>query len=109
MFCKNLRRTTAIIFKKKGYKVGFTQTSNDGGIDLTLNKDEENIGVLCKAYNKNVGVAAVRETIGVKAQWPDFNKFMVVSLHGFSKQAIDIAERQDVELFSIRRDHFNIP
>lgn len=98
----------ARLFKKKGYSVEYTPTSNDGGIDLLLTKDLERIGVQCKAYNKNVGVAAVRELQGVKLQWSNLNRFMLVSLHGFSRQAREFSKQYDIELFSIEKDVFNI-
>ena len=99
---------TGELFKKKGYSVEFTQTSNDGGIDLILRKDTEQVGVQCKAYNKNVGVAAARELHGIKSQWTNLNKFMLVGLHGFTKQAREFAKEHNLELFSVEKDHFNI-
>lgn len=105
---QSFEKAIARLFKKKGYSVEYTPTSNDGGIDLLLTKGLERIGVQCKAYNKNVGVAAVRELHGVKSQWSDLNRFMLVSLHGFSRQAREFAEQYNIELFSIEKDVFNI-
>ncbi len=99
---------TAKLFKKMGYSIEYTPTSNDGGIDLVLEKGTERVGVQCKAYSKNVGVAAIRELHGIKSQWSDLNKFILVGLHGFTKQAKEFASQHNVELFSIERDHFGI-
>jgi HJR/Mrr/RecB family endonuclease len=99
---------TGELFKKRGYSVEYTQTSNDGGIDLILKKDTEHVGVQCKAYNKNVGVAAARELHGIKSQFTNLNKFMLVGLHGFTKQAKEFAKEHNLELFSVEKDHFNI-
>jgi len=96
------------LYKEMGYFVEYTQTSNDGGIDLLLKKDTEHIGVQCKAYNKNVGVAAGRELHGVRSQWSDLTGFILVGLHGFSRQARKFAQEHDIGLFSIERDQFKI-
>ena len=99
---------TGKLFKRMGYSVEYTPKVNDGGIDLILEKDTERVGVQCKAYNKNVGIAAVRELNGIKSQWTYLNKFILVGLHGFTSQAKQFAKKYDIELFSIERDHFNI-
>lgn len=99
---------TGDLFRKKGYTVEYTSTSNDGGIDLILVKDSERVGVQCKAYNKNVGIAAVRELRGIKSHWSDLDRFILVGLHGFTKQAREFADQYDIELFSIERDQFKI-
>jgi hypothetical protein len=105
---KSFEVATAKLYQKLGYSVKYTPSVNDGGIDLLLEKGPERVGVQCKAYNKNVGVAAVRELHGIKSQWSSLNRFVLVALHGFSRQAVEFANQQDIELYSIERDHFKI-
>jgi restriction system protein len=99
---------TGELFKRQGYSIEHTPASNDGGIDLILVKGDERIGVQCKAYGKNVGVASVRELHGVKSQWSNLNSFTLVALHGFSKQAKEFAHNHNIKLFSIERDYFHL-
>lgn len=93
------------IFQDQGYKVEHTPRSNDKGVDLILKKEDRTIIVQCKAYNKNVGVTAVRELQGVKHLWPDASEFMLVVLYGFSKPAKDFAELSNIKLYSIAQDY----
>jgi restriction system protein len=93
------------VFRNIGYTVQHTSRSNDKGVDLILTKKEEKIVVQCKAYSKTVGVSHVRELNGVKGEWPDATKFMLVCLYEFSTAAKQFAETHHIELFSITRDY----
>lgn len=98
----------AMLFCDKGYLVEFTPRSSDGGVDLKMQTEESRVLVQCKAYGKNVGVAAVRELIGVRAQFDDPHEAWLVSLAGFSKQAEELASRNGIKLFSIAQHHLNL-
>ncbi|ABB39596.1 restriction endonuclease [Oleidesulfovibrio alaskensis G20] len=97
------------LYEKQGYSVDYTKTSNDGGVDIVLSNNEEKIIIQCKCYSKNVGVAAVRELVGIANQWPEATKFMLVALNGFTRPATEFAKNNNVDLFSIRNDHFQLP
>ena len=73
-------------FEADGYSVETTPTINDKGIDLICERNGDRLGVQCKAYNKNVGIAALRELHGVKGQWSDLNRFRVVAFMGLQSR-----------------------
>ena len=88
-----------------GMKVDTTKTSGDGGIDLE-GVDENNNPVLIQAkkYSKPVGVAVVREMIGVRENYQDNPRTIIYSLEGFTKGAYDLANSNGIQLKSIRED-----
>jgi len=82
-----------------------TQYSGDGGIDLEGTDNEGNkVIVQAKKYSKNVGVAVVREMIGVRESINPRPITYIVSLVGFTKGAIDLAKESDVRLITIRQE-----
>lgn len=97
------------LYQDQGYIIKTTQTSSDGGVDLILSKENEQIVVQCKCYAKNIGIAAVRELNGIKKEWPNANSFVLVGLNGFTKPARAFATEHNIELFSIKHDHFELP
>lgn len=56
--------TIASVFGDLGYEVKITAYSNDGGIDVILEKSGEEIGVQVKCYHQRVGVEQIRELVG---------------------------------------------
>lgn len=98
-------RAVGGIYKEQGFDVEFTPRTNDQGIDLILRKQNSVSIVQCKAYANNVGVAAVRELVGVRAAWPDANEVILVSLYDFSNPAKEFAAKHNVKLFSIAKDY----
>lgn len=56
--------TVASAFGDLGYEVKVTAYSNDGGIDVILEKSGEEIGVQVKCYHQKVGVEQIRELVG---------------------------------------------
>jgi len=56
--------TVASVFGDLGYEVKVTAYSNDGGIDVILEKAGEEIGVQVKRYHQRVGVKQIRELVG---------------------------------------------
>jgi len=93
------------IYKQQGFDVEFTPRTNDQGIDLILRKQNSVSIVQCKAYANNVGVAAVRELMGVRAAWPDAKEVILVSLYDFSNPAKEFAAEHNIKLFSIAKDY----
>lgn len=93
------------IFRERGYAVEFTPRTNDQGVDLILSREGRTSIVQCKAYATNVGVAAVRELVGVRASWPDAHEAILVALYDFSSAAKSFAAEHNVKLFSVARDY----
>jgi hypothetical protein len=72
-------RAVGRIYTELGFDVEFTPVTNDQGIDLVLRKQNRVSIVQCKKYGSNVGVAAVRELMGARADWPDAVEVILVS------------------------------
>ena len=85
------------LFKRRGFKITYTSTSGDYGADLILRDGDEKIAVQAKRYSGNVGVKAVQEIIGAVKMY-DANEAWVVTNSYFTKQAIKLAEINDVYL-----------
>lgn len=70
----------------------------DGGIDLIVERQGEQIGVQCKHWKSwTVGVKVVREMIGALAD-AGLKKGIIVSLNPYSQDAVDLAARHNIEL-----------
>ena len=82
-----------------GWEVQTTPTTGDQGIDLILTGPELRIGVQCKRYSKPVGNKAVQEVAAGKSHY-NCTHVAVVTNAGFTKQAIELAESNDVILLS---------
>ena len=85
------------LFKKRGFKITYTSISGDYGADLILRDGDEKIAVQAKRYSGNVGVKAVQEVIGAVKMY-DADEAWVVTNSYFTKQAIKLAEINDVYL-----------
>lgn len=85
------------LFKKRGFKVTYTAASGDYGADLLLKDRDELIAVQAKRYSDSVGVKAVQEIIGALKMY-DATQAWVVTNSYFTKQAVKLAEMNDVYL-----------
>lgn len=85
------------LFKRRGFKVSYTATSGDYGADLILKDGKDIIAVQAKRYSSTVGVKAVQEIIGAVKMY-DANEAWVVTNSYFTKQAIKLANINDVYL-----------
>jgi len=88
----------SILFSKMGYTSAVTKGSQDQGIDVVVNKNNNNIGIQCKRYAKDVKNSAIQEVVaGVKHY--HLNKAMVITNRYFTKSAIELAKTNDVILW----------
>jgi restriction system protein len=86
-------------FRRKGYDVEENLgVGADGGVDLILRKEGKTTLVQCKQWkSKRVGVSVVRELFGVmNAEKADHG--IVVCTGGYTKDAIDFARGNSIEL-----------
>lgn len=92
-----LEKKIAKMLQRVGYKVDFTPTVGDGGIDLQVYCDEKQINIQVKGHSKRLGVGAIRDAAGVLAteQLP----MVVVAPRGFTSGAIEFADRSGVKLW----------
>lgn len=81
-----------------GYRsIKTTPKSNDYGIDLVAVKDGVKVGVQCKRYSGNVGVAAIQEVTAGTAYY-NCEKGIVITNAAFTKNAVSLAAANGIEL-----------
>jgi len=90
------------LFELIGYTAIQTSLSGDQGADLILSKDDEKIVVQAKKYDGKVSNKAVQEIAAAKNYY-DSDKAMVVTNSSFTTSAIELAFRNDVELWDGRK------
>ena len=90
----------AELYGLMGYKATATQCSRDGGVDILLRRKNSTIIVQCKAHDKPVGPAAVRELYGslldCKAK-----SAVLASVSGFSNSAQEFAAGKPIQLVGL--------
>ena len=85
------------LYERKGYKAELTSKSSDYGIDLLATKGSERLGIQAKRYTGTVGLSAIQEVVA-GAKYYNTTKSMVITNSNFSKNAISLAEKNDVTL-----------
>lgn len=85
-------------FEKKGYKVELTPLSNDYGADLICTNKNEKVVVQAKRYEGTVGNSAVQEVVAARDYY-EADRCIVVTNSHFTKNAIELAEVNSVELW----------
>ncbi len=84
-------------FKKRGYKVEMTPASGDYGADLVCRNKDGVLIVQAKRYEGHVGTAAVQEVAAAR-DFYEADRCMVVTNNYFTKNAIELADANNVEL-----------
>ncbi len=88
----------AAYFRSLGYRVEPTPASSDYGVDLLCRDRQELLAVQAKRYSGTVGVHAVQELKSGMAYY-QAPRGLVVSNAYFSRQAYELAERGDIQLW----------
>ena len=89
----------AIILKRKHFsKIEVTKSSGDQGVDIIAYKHRKKYGIQCKYYTYPVGNKAVQEAYA-GANFYDCDKVIVMTNTTFTRSAIELAEKLDVELW----------
>ncbi|MDC6463363.1 restriction endonuclease [Nitrosopumilus sp.] len=98
------------LFEANGYDVtigvtakdGSNKRSQDGGIDVRVEKGNKKIGIQVKHWKDNVSFPSVSGTLGVSK---GFTKMIVIStISGFTKSALEFAkENHDIELWDSKK------
>lgn len=86
------------LFERLGYTVKVTKYQGDYGADLVITKDGVSCAVQAKRWSKNVGLKAVQEAVTARAYY-DCDRSMVVANRSFTRQAIELAHVNNVELW----------
>jgi HJR/Mrr/RecB family endonuclease len=90
----------ASLLIQKGYKVTHTGGRGDEGCDLLLDTKKGRVVVQCKAHNKVLGPAPVRELLG-SMQHHNANEGWLVGIEGFSQAAHKFAANKAIKLLVI--------
>lgn len=86
------------LFQSWGYKSHTTQETNDQGVDVIAEKNGVKIAIQTKCYNGVVGNSAIQEIVaGMK--FYDADKAMVITNSTFTKSAIELAKKNNVQLW----------
>ncbi len=87
------------LFSAMGYAVQKTGKTGDQGGDLIANMSGQRIVIQAKRYTGTVGNAAIQEAVAAKKYY-DCNRIMVATNSSFTREAIELAKVNDVELIS---------
>ncbi|KKC01561.1 hypothetical protein AWC17_10040 [Mycobacterium nebraskense] len=83
--------------RRAGWRVKFTPTVGDYGVDLIADKDGHSVAVQCKRYGKSVGVAAVQQVVS-GARHHGCARSIVVSNREFTRAAKQLAHTHGCQL-----------
>ena len=89
-------------FDNKGYNVSRTPASYDYGADLIITKFGESTAVQVKGKKEPVGIKAVQEVSAAKEYYKT-HKALVVTTSSFTKPAVKLARKLDVELWDRKK------
>jgi restriction system protein len=95
---KTFEKYLEVLFEKLGYRVERTRYIGDYGADLVTAKDGVKTVIQAKRYRGKAGVKAIQEAVAAKGYY-DCSKAMVVTNSFFTQQAIELARRNQIELW----------
>ena len=90
------------LFSDMGFKVTPTRQTSDQGADILLEKFGERYVVQAKCYSQNVGNSAIQEVVAAKQHYK-CTKAIVITNQAFTRQAIELANSNNVELWDRSR------
>ena len=94
----------AEVLKSIGWTTRLTSGSGDQGVDVIAQKGDSRMVVQCKMYGKPVGNKAVQEAFAGMA-YANANIAAVVAPNGFTRSAMELANRTGVYLISPKDLH----
>jgi restriction system protein len=95
---KTFEKYLEVLFEKLGYRVERTRYIGDYGADLVTAKEGVKTVIQAKRYKGKAGVKAIQEAVAAKGYY-DCSRAMVVTNSFFTQQAIELARRNQVELW----------
>lgn len=90
------------LYEKMGYTVQHTGKTGDQGGDLVATKGAERLLIQAKCYQNSVGNDAVQQAVAAKTYY-DCNKAAVITTSEFTREAVELAKANDVELIAKTR------
>lgn len=95
---KTFEKYLEVLFSKLDYQVHRTQYIGDYGADLITTKNGVRTVIQAKRHKNKVGIKAVQEAVAAKGKY-DCQTAMVVTNSFYTKQAIELAKANKVELW----------
>jgi restriction system protein len=96
---ETFERRLEALFKSLGYRAEVVGSARgDFGGDLIVAKDGKRSVVQAKCWSKNIGVKAVQEVVAARGYYRVDSALVVTNRH-FTKQAQELAKRNDVKLW----------
>ena len=92
----------ADFFERTGYFVKKNPSTHDYGADLLIRRSGKTIAIQAKCRKQPARISAVQEVHGGKDYYYA-QKAVVISLGGFTKSAVNLANRLGVELWNRQR------
>jgi restriction system protein len=99
---KTFEKYLEVLFEKLGYRVERTRYIGDYGADLVTAKGGVKTVIQAKRHKTKAGVKAIQEAVAAKGYY-ECSKAMVVTNSFFTQQAIELARRNQVELWDRRK------
>lgn len=97
---RQFEELVAEAFRRQGYQVSEGSYGADGGIDITLRKNDELVLVQCKQWKaQKVGVSVIREMFGV-LNAHHASRIAVVTSGRFTQEAVSFAQDKPIELIN---------
>ena len=90
------------LFSRLDYQVWRTKSSGDQGADLIIKKNNEKTVVQAKKYRGVLSNKAIQEVVASKKYY-GANKAMVVTTGTFTKNAVELAKSNNVELWDKKK------
>lgn len=95
---KSFEKYLEVLFIKLGYKVERTRYIGDYGADLVVKKDGIKTVIQAKRYKNKVNIKAIQEAVAAMGHY-QCEKAMVVTNSFYTKQAVELARSNRVELW----------
>jgi len=95
---RNFEELVAEAYRRRGYRVIEGSYGADGGIDLELMSEAENVLVQCKQWkSQKVGVSVAREMFGILSA-SNADRVIIICSGNFTQEAIGFANGKPIEL-----------
>lgn len=88
------------LFQNIGFVSKTTKSTGDGGVDVWLMSEDGKSIVQCKAYQRKVGVSAVRELFGAMHHF-EAHEGILVSRSGYSREAYGFAKGKNIKMLTL--------
>lgn len=90
------------LYESLGYETELTEQTDDGGVDILVSREEENLAIQAKRYKarNKVSQPQMREYAFLTHDLDEVDRIVVVTTSSFTEGAQKIADRHNVELIN---------